>query len=579
MAHLSTLLTLTLSACTELPEAQECAQLPLPDAVATDCDDDLDGDGITNCDDGDADGDGLRNDWDAVPDDGDVAVPPAGGLCDDGDLHVTDTDELASFTPKTWLSGDVNAGSTTVPVEDATGFKEGDEILILYQQGAAAGTYEWVYVAGGGAGVLTIEPRLLNSYDASSDPLARVLVQRVPHFNDVSVEGTLNVSDWDSPSGGGVLMFRACGTVDISGTLDASAVGFAGGDGVAGNDGNAFNGESWIGPSTLSVTSTEVTGEYPIGANNGGGGGAPVIAAIDDLADQLAGGGGGSYGTVGQNGTGNDGELLALAGEVYGTDDLSTWFIGSGGGGGGPDTEEDDGDSLGNLSGTGGAGGGVVTIFAAGSITIPGAIDAAGGMGQAAVSVLGEVGGGGGGSGGQIFLVSPLVSATGTVSVKGGVGGWPASDGAILENEAARGGGGGDGRIRVDAIELQGADDDGTLDGTPIFDGDFDQWYWGEDDPFVPPCDTDADADGSLAWDCGGPDCDDSDPTVNPGASDDAADGIDQNCDGADACADIRWVQGGIAAGCATAPATGSGALQVALSVLVSLVGLVRRRR
>ncbi|MBN2493341.1 MAG: thrombospondin type 3 repeat-containing protein [Deltaproteobacteria bacterium] len=46
-------------------------------------------------------------------------------------------------------------------------------------------------------------------------------------------------------------------------------------------------------------------------------------------------------------------------------------------------------------------------------------------------------------------------------------------------------------------------------------------------------CDTDADGDGYISDECeGGTDCDDSDPTINPGAYDYCGDGIDQNCDG-----------------------------------------------
>ncbi len=44
-------------------------------------------------------------------------------------------------------------------------------------------------------------------------------------------------------------------------------------------------------------------------------------------------------------------------------------------------------------------------------------------------------------------------------------------------------------------------------------------------------CVTDADGDGYYDADCGGDDCDDSDPTVNPGATE-ACDGVDTDCDG-----------------------------------------------
>jgi len=51
--------------------------------------------------------------------------------------------------------------------------------------------------------------------------------------------------------------------------------------------------------------------------------------------------------------------------------------------------------------------------------------------------------------------------------------------------------------------------------------------------PVEPPCE-DLDGDGHEAAWCGGDDCDDTDPTVYPGAPEICGDGIDQNCDGID---------------------------------------------
>ena len=45
----------------------------------------------------------------------------------------------------------------------------------------------------------------------------------------------------------------------------------------------------------------------------------------------------------------------------------------------------------------------------------------------------------------------------------------------------------------------------------------------------------DLDEDGFFSEDCGGPDCDDEDPDINPDAYDVPGDGIDQDCSGADA--------------------------------------------
>lgn len=57
----------------------------------------------------------------------------------------------------------------------------------------------------------------------------------------------------------------------------------------------------------------------------------------------------------------------------------------------------------------------------------------------------------------------------------------------------------------------------------------------GSDEPCATDC-VDEDGDGyGDGSDCEGPDCDDTDADINPGARDDCGDGVDQDCDGADA--------------------------------------------
>lgn len=52
-------------------------------------------------------------------------------------------------------------------------------------------------------------------------------------------------------------------------------------------------------------------------------------------------------------------------------------------------------------------------------------------------------------------------------------------------------------------------------------------------EPFLEQC-ADSDGDGYNDISCGGHDCDDTNPVINPGAEDVCGDGIDQNCDGLD---------------------------------------------
>lgn len=64
--------------------------------------------------------------------------------------------------------------------------------------------------------------------------------------------------------------------------------------------------------------------------------------------------------------------------------------------------------------------------------------------------------------------------------------------------------------------------------------------------------DCDQDGDGFDALVCGGTDCNDLDPDVNPDAEEIGGDGIDQNCDSMDVCEAARWAQG--ARSCTVAP-------------------------
>ena len=63
-------------------------------------------------------------------------------------------------------------------------------------------------------------------------------------------------------------------------------------------------------------------------------------------------------------------------------------------------------------------------------------------------------------------------------------------------------------------------------------------WYDGVDADCAGDSDYDADQDGHDSDDHGGEDCDDADDSVYPGAPEEEADGVDQDCTGADAGAD-----------------------------------------
>ena len=401
-----------------------------------DCDDssarDLDGDGLQDCEDADMDGDGLRDDWDADPEDDTVHRGPTSGFGGDGALTVS-----SSTTWSDWslLDTAAAAGATSLTVDDVTPFAEGDEVLVLSQQGTDAGQYQFVFVAGVSGSTLTVEPPLDDAYSGSSV----VLVQRVPHYTTLSVAAgvTLTADAW-AGAGGAVLVVRATDTLTVAGTITTSSLGFRGGSGIAGCCSTyPTQGESTTG-----------TGSYSASANLGGGG------TYTMTADGGESGGGGAYGTDGDDGTHYTGSVLGNGGGSYGVAALTSWFLGSGGGGGSPDTESD-GRGSGNVTGDGGDGGGLVALYAGTTLSVSGSVLASGSDGEDGVSDGGEVGGGGAGAGGTVLLAAPTVAISGTVAATGGTGGSSAwHDGSPYGS--AYGGDGGDGRIRIETDGLTG---------------------------------------------------------------------------------------------------------------------------
>lgn len=493
---------------------------------------DTDGDGLRNCDDSDADGDGLRNIWDAGAFDVNISTGPAAGFGVDGALSVA-SGETVTLSPATYLDHDAVQRDARFQVQDMDALRlhgeslEGAELLVLVQQGADAGLHQLVYVASEGSnGTLNVEPPLASTFEADQT----VLVQRVPHYSSVELASgaTLKPKAW-SDGGSGVLMFRVNGELQIAqnAKIDASYAGFNGGSGAESAAVMAEPGESYALGLVLSQGQ----------ANAGGGGGGPMDP------DEAVCGAGGAFGTEGEEGYGwNDEDgLFASGGQIYGEISQQGWYLGSGGGGGSFDP-----DSNGNTasrSGAGGAGGGLVVIFAYGGAVIDGAVLADGGDGQDAQSTHDELGGGGGGSGGQLLFVTPELSGQGRFSTEGGAGGGDVVCGRSGCRRLNVGGSGGEGRMRVDADSLQGV----TTIQSSYKPGNTHEWHWTVTS-VGGHCDTDADGDGFIDAACGGDDCLDSDPSVNPGAREFPDDGIDSDCDRIETCTGetgmAYWIQG-----------------------------------
>ena len=332
----------------------------------------------------------------------------------DGVLLVTGTSLVDSV--KTRLAANGAPGQTVINVASAAGFGVGDEALLLCLQGADAGAYEFARVASAASGSLTLNAALRHTYDVTNG--ARVIVQRVPNYRDVTVKsnGVLTASAWTGGASawtpGGVVAFRVNGTLTIEegGRVTADALGFAGGAGISSSvSADGYQGESYT--LTVGAQSREP---------NAGAGGAGLYYSI--TGDGGGGGGGGGHGTAGMAGATVE-PYHGLGGGSYGFPNMTAMYLGSGGGAGGTD---DDGDGS-SKGGQGGRGGGILYVSAR-TVTLAGEFSAAGADGETVQDTDGdngdESGGGGGGAGGTLFLATDSAFAkTAEMLVPGGVGG------------------------------------------------------------------------------------------------------------------------------------------------------------
>ncbi|TMA33557.1 MAG: hypothetical protein E6J88_00720 [Deltaproteobacteria bacterium] len=235
------------------------------------------------------------------------------------------------------------------------------------------------------------------------------------------------------------------GSLTATGEGGAAGPG-AGGGGGGGGGGSAFcNGNNCGGSGAVKAgdgSGSSLCGVVGVCAGGdgadgtAGGAGAPGSTALGSPGD--AGGGGGDGGKGGGGGSKSSG--LATSGGTTGR--LDGTFGGNGGGGGnaGP---------LAGPAGGGGGGGGAIVFSgnAAASIRIDGEVTLEGG-GGGMLRAQTTASPGGAGSGGSFWIDAPSgqVTGTGTVSVRGGVGGSGASNGTC-----GGGGGGGGGIVRIGA--------------------------------------------------------------------------------------------------------------------------------
>lgn len=348
-----------------------------------------------------------------------VIIDPSG---DDGAITVVagkniNTDFIA--TGRTCADA-VNYSITTLTTNSATlstiptagCLVAGDEILLINLQGistnyANVGNYETIRILSISTNVITFSTNKTKYYgNGASDDTnigtaatnQRVMLQRVPNYTNVTINSgiTLTANAWDGVKGG-VMMFKATGTVSVPGIINMAGKGWRGGIGLQwyGGAGESYNG----GPIPSSSSS--------VNANGGGAGGANSGQIMDG---QVGCGGGAGYATAGTNGgTGRYG-YRGYGGGVYGVADLSKIYFGSGGGG---SANVDAGSGA-----SGGNGGGIIMIYGGSAVSVTGAITANGGDGTTGLN------GHSAASGGSIYLNGVTVSVgNNLVTALGGLAG------------------------------------------------------------------------------------------------------------------------------------------------------------
>jgi hypothetical protein len=427
--------------------------------------------------------------------------PIDAGTGNDGDVTVstnTNINVTNLITGRSCADGGdaVNYNVTTLTANTATlnqapslgCLAVGDEVLLINLQGTNTafvnvGNYETLRVQNIAQNIITFNHSKSNFYgnNATDDSnlgiiygTQRVMLQRVPNYNNLVVNAGINFypSGWNGVDGG-VIFFRAK-TASIDGTVHANGLGYVGGTQTTGGGnvaGGGQGGEAFCGNGGNGSTGAGANGSAGGGAGAasaagfgycGGGGGGGIGGAGSSNQGGAGGGGGGigggggaGYGTPGNGGininqggiggnggtnSSGNGQSAAYGagggGGSYGDPTLGTLLMGSGGGAGGSYNV--------SVGGTGGIGGGIVYI-AGNSITVSGSLSSNGNNGNSlTVSCAANqyAGGGGAGAGGSVKLIGNIINfGTNKTTASGGSGGLGCQNGTLTTAGGAAGSG------------------------------------------------------------------------------------------------------------------------------------------
>lgn len=333
-------------------------------------------------------------------------------------------------------------GSTTLTLDAAGGFANGDYVLIHQTRGTNAGKWEKnKIVSGGGTTTLVLEIALQNSYAYGSGADQAQIIE-LKQYSSVTVNSTKTWSAvaWDGTKGG-IVAFMCSGTTTVTGTISAAGAqgsgttggagkGFRGGTGINSSDGStAYQGEGSSGASSQSTS-----------ANGNGAGGSTKAAG-----SQAGTSGGGGHSDAGTSGVTVGGSTGGTGGSSAGQANLSTSMFFGGGGGG---------TAASDTNGKGGGGGGGIVFIITKTLTVTGSITVSGGAGQNSGSVDG--GSSGGGAGGSILVKAQTATlGTNLLTAAAGAGG---------TYSGRAGGNGATGRIHLDYSSLYTGTTSPTVD-------------------------------------------------------------------------------------------------------------------
>ena len=346
--------------------------------------------------------------------------------------------------------------SATLTTTPSTGcLNVGDEILLINLNGNTTsytnvGNYETLRIQSmSGATINFLSPKTKYYGNGTTDDTGigtvnntqRVMLQRVPNYINVTINtGISFVPSAFNGAKGGVMFFRASGTVAVNGTgsINADGLGWLGGTNDSSGAGNG--GGSYCGGNGTSTPTGGGRGGYyvnspapTIGSCGGGGGGGGV--GYNGTANPYE---SGTSGSATGGGGGGGGGGYSPAGGYY--------AYGGGGGGGGHAT-----------AGTGGSGSGGATVPSTAGATGGTLTSGAGGHGNCSYYGCGDNQGHGGGGGGGGTLPDPADGSKMWFGSGGGSGGYGENSSDVLIASLAGGAGGGIVYIAADTVSVSGS--------------------------------------------------------------------------------------------------------------------------